>query len=353
MGMLAALAAGAAVSVSGKASPGAKVVQVSGTDDPKFITRGVVITPADLTLRDWPERAKKAGLTTIGLHHGASPSVVRQYIASDTGREFLANCRKLGLQVEYELHAMRELLPRDLFDTDPDLFRMNDKGERTPDTNLCVHSDRALEIASQNAVALGRAMRPTTSRYFLWGDDGAPWCRCPNCAPLSDSDQALIVENRLLSALRRDDTKAQVAHLCYENTFSPPKEIKPDAGVFLEFAPLSLYGGKHTKDEKDLARALAILDANLRIFPRDTAQILEYWLDVSAWSHWTKPAVELRIDKEALARDLDAYAARGIRHITTFAVYIDAEYVAQYGDRPLYGYSAALMANRESVGPSG
>ena len=48
--------------------------RVSGTDGSKeavkslFATRGVVLVPSDLSLADWPERAKEAGLTTIALH---------------------------------------------------------------------------------------------------------------------------------------------------------------------------------------------------------------------------------------------------------------------------------------------
>jgi hypothetical protein len=44
------------------------------------------------------------------------------FIGSPAGREFLAKCARLGLEVEYELHAMRELLPRVLFATEPGLF---------------------------------------------------------------------------------------------------------------------------------------------------------------------------------------------------------------------------------------
>ena len=82
--------------------------------------------PEDLTLQDWPERAHRAGLTTIALHHGrlAQDSCPRAE-QSDAGQSFLARCGQLGLQVEYELHAMKELLPRDLFPKDPTLFRAN------------------------------------------------------------------------------------------------------------------------------------------------------------------------------------------------------------------------------------
>jgi hypothetical protein len=60
-------------------------------------------------------------------------------------------------------------------------------------SNICVHSPAALDIAAENAVAIARTLRPTTGRYFYWGDDGKPWCRCPQCKGLSDSDQATLL----------------------------------------------------------------------------------------------------------------------------------------------------------------
>ena len=110
---------------------------------PAFATRGVVLVPEDLTLYDWPERAQRAGLTTIALHHGSSPTAVVRAVQSDAGQSFLERCRQLGLQVEYELHAMKELLPRDLFSKEPTLFRANDNKERTL-TPTCVSIPRLL-----------------------------------------------------------------------------------------------------------------------------------------------------------------------------------------------------------------
>jgi len=306
----------------------------ANTRQPFFKTRGVVLIPDDLTWADWPERAKAAGLTTIGLHHGASPNLVVKFVQSEIGQKFLEQCRKLNLHVEYELHAIKELLPRELFALDPTLFRMNEKGERVADSNLCVHSEIALEIAAEHAVGLAKILRPTTDRYFFWGDDGRPWCRCPKCAGLSDSDQALILENHLLKTLHALNPKAQLAHLAYSNTLPPPKQIKPAHGVFLEFAPLEM---RHRRLEAKFVdppnrRFLDALDANLEVFERDSAQALEYWLDVSMQSDWKKPAKKLVLDQTVLAADLDIYGARGIRHVTTFAVFIDADYVKRFGE---------------------
>ena len=331
---LAGWAAGAAWAALGAAPRDRSAGLAQLRDRAFFETRGVVLTPDDLTLEDWPQRAKEAGLNTIGLHHGQSPRAVADFVRSAKGAAFVAQCRQSGLRLEYELHAMRELLPRDLFGKNPSLFRMNEKGERTPDANLCVHSGEAMRIAAENALALARLLQPATGRHFFWGDDGRPWCRCPRCVPFDDSDQALILENRILKELRRGSPKAQLAHLAYSNTLSAPRQIKPDGGIFLEFAPIDrrydLPLG--AKEDPAHARLVQALEANLKVFGSRQAQVLEYWLDVSRFSHWRKPAVALPFDDKVFTADLDFYGARGIRHVTTFAVYIDADYVQRYGE---------------------
>ncbi len=298
-----------------------------------FQTRGVVLVPNDLTLVDWPERAAKAGLTTVSLHH-LVPSVVEKYVDSPEGKVFLDKCAKLGLEVEYELHAGKELLPRKMFAQEPDLFRMMQNGQRTPDANLCVHSARALEIAAASAVRIAKKLKPTTSRYYFWGDDGGAWCFCPKCGRYSDSEQALILENYLLGELRKVDPKATLAHLAYLRTIAAPKKVKPVPGIFLEFAPINRKYDKPFAQQFKLKDngTLKALEENLAVFPVETAQVLEYWLDVSLFSNWRKPHVKLPWRPDVMTADAKTYAQLGIRHVTTFAVYIDADYVKTHGD---------------------
>ncbi len=307
----------------------------------RFRSRGVVISPADLTLADWPERASRAGLTVMAL--GAAPSTLIEFVGTDAGKAFLAKCRKLGLQVEYEMHAMFQLLPRSLFAGSPELFRMDDEGKRNPDGNLCVHSERALAIVCRNAVKTCRALKPTTHRYFLWCDDGQRGCRCPKCRGFSDSEQALIVENRMIKAIRKLDPKARLAHLAYTHTMSAPVKVKPERGIFLEFAPFTRSWRQPLSDPSNRPD-LDALNANLEVFSAADAHVLEYWLDVSLFSSWKKPAVKLPFDERVLEADLKVYAARGIRSVTTFAAYMDAEYVKSHGEPPIQAYGRALCA---------
>jgi hypothetical protein len=297
-----------------------------------FKTRGVVLIPDDLTWPEWPERAAHAGLTTIALHHGSSVFEVIQFIESERGSEFTAKVRKLGLQMEFELHAMSDLLPRSLFDSDKSLFRMNEGGERSRESNLCVHSAPALEIVAENAVAISRRLHPSTGRYFFWGDDGAPWCRCRQCGEFTDSEQAVLLENHLIKELRRVDPRAQLAHLAYANTLAPPKKIRPAPEIFLEYAPINRRYNEPYARQTGGGDAFKNLDANLAVFPSNTAQILEYWLDVSRFSGWRRPAKKLPWNREVFLADLNSYAARGIKNVTSFACYIDADYLKLYGE---------------------
>lgn len=77
---------------------------------------------------------------------------------------------------------------------------------------------------------------------------------------------------------------------------------------------------------------LHALDANLQVFPKDSAQVLEYWLDVSRFSKWRRPAVRLPWNKDVFRADVESYRKRGIRHLTTFAAWVDADYQQRFGD---------------------
>ena len=313
-----------------------------------FQTRGIVLVVRDLSTLDWPGRAKRAGLTTIATH--IFPHEVVTFVQTSEGRTFLEGCRKLGIQVEHELHAMSDLLPRSLFDKDPAMFPMNEQGDRVRAFNLCIHSENAVRLVCENAVKYARLLRPTTGRYFYWIDDGQPMCRCGKCRGLSDSDQALVLENRMLAALREADPRATLAHLAYARTLPPPRAVKPSPGVFLEVAPISRRYDRPLSDRQARPPAgpshgelLDLLDANLEVFGRQGAQALEYWLDLSRFSGWRRENVrKLPWNAEVFADDVGTYAKRGIRHLTSFGAWLDGDYVKRFGEPPVDEYGAAM-----------
>jgi hypothetical protein len=307
-----------------------------------------VITPEDLSWKAWPIRAASAGLNMIALH-GSSPKRIINFVKSVEGKQFLKECYQYRLDVEYELHAMRELLPRAVFKSRPDFFRMNEKGQRTADSNLCVHSDGALQMASDNAVEISQVLNPTSGRFFYWGDDGAPWCRCSKCGEFSDSEQALLLENHLIGKLRKRWPGAQLAHLAYARTIESPKKVKPRPGVFLEYAPINRRYDLPYDQQTSGKDLIDLLRQNLEVFPKTTAQVLEYWMDVSRFSHWTRPAVKLPWYREAFQADVQTYARLGIQSATSFGVFIDAGYISRFGEpAELFQYGDGLRGIRLS-----
>ena len=311
-------------------------------EESHYQMKGVVLAVEDLATVDWPKLAHENGINTIGTH--INPGQVKAFIDSPEGQRFLEGCEKYGIAVEHQLHAMKELLPRDLFNEDPEMFRMNEAGERTPDFNCCVHSEKALEIIAQKAAEFAVALPATNHRYYYWLDDGAPTCQCEKCLQYTASEQALIIENSMIGAIRQVDPEAKLAHLSYFNTMDAPRKVKPAEGIFLEFAPFLRVWDKPLTDgeahgprtgEMTHADNMKYLKDNLEVFPVEDAVILEYWLDVSLFSGWKKPAVELPWNKEVFESDIDTYAKLGIRNVTTFAVYMDSAYFAAYPD-PVY-----------------
>lgn len=308
-------------------------------NDSVFKTRGIILDVNDLSTVDWPKKAKEAGLTTIGTH--ITPSQVAEFFQTEKGKQFLKECKDYGIEIEHELHAMHDLLPRELFEVDSTMFRMDEHGKRKADFNLCVHSEKALETVANNAVKYAKILPSTTNRYYFWIDDGQPMCHCNLCKEYSDSEQALILENQIVKALKHEiNPKASLAHLAYVNTLDAPRKVKPEPGIFLEFAPIHRTWDKPLTEGSALgwdkntpithAKYLEKLDENLAVFPVETAQVLEYWLDVSLFSKWKKPAVELPWHNDVFLKDIDVYAKRGIRNITSFAVYMDADYFQSF-----------------------
>ena len=193
---------------------------------------------------------------------------------------------------------MGALLPRELFSEDSTMFRMDKHGHRVPDFNCCPHSEKALEIIASNAAKFAEALPATNHRYYFWLDDNSEPCYCPECKELSASDQALIIENRMLESIRKVDPEATLAHLAYQATLPPPVKVKPSEGIFLEFAPIERQWDRPLTDLDAPGRkgrmshreAIGYLEDNLKVFPAETAVVLEYWLDVSRASGWKKPA---------------------------------------------------------------
>lgn len=310
--------------------------------------RSVILTTHDLLEPRWAAEMAGAGLNTLLLHAVRLPHDIDELINfrnSDAGRRLSGKCREHGIQVEYQMHTASWLIPRMLFHESPELFRMDLRGNRTSESNFCMSSERAWEIADARAQELAKALPSDTGRYLLFGDDVAQGtCHCPDCAPFTASDQALIFANRLLTAIRRVHPVAQVSYLAYHATLNAPRAVRPEQGVFVEFAPIQRCY-RHTIDDPGCAvnrTQIQALDSLLEWFGNVPLHITEYWLDASRHSGWQRPFKGIPTDLGIMQRDIAAYVRMGASSIASYAVGCDADYWKAYGEPPVQQYGRAL-----------
>jgi len=172
------------------------------------------------------------------------------------------------------------------------------------------------------------------------------WCQCPSCRELTPSDQSLIFANALAESLKSINDRAQVPYLAYSNALLPARQVKPAEGVFLQYAPIQRCFEHSIGDGscKTNQPCIEALDRLTECFNSDEAEILEYWLDASLFSKYKKPTVKLPFTERILKEDISFYAKKGIKRISTFGVWLDAEYVSNHGLPPIASYGKQLKA---------
>ena len=298
--------------------------------------------------RTWIDRMADAGVDILGLHptggKSAAASLERLVAELETPRfrELLDYAAERGLEIEYEMHAASYLMPRSLFDSHPEYFRMNEQGERIPDANFCVTNPEALELYAKNAALLARRLYRSRSDYYFWMDDTrGKTCCCPNCAAYSVAEQQLLVLNRVLRELRRDDPEARLAHIAYLDCLDVPQRVRAEEGIFLEFAPMERHICRTdpTHDTSVAEREACMMEPLLDAFGRKGAKVLEYWLDNSLFSRWKKPPKPFSADRAVVQAELLAYQNAGFETAATFGCFLGEDYEALHREPDITPYT--------------
>ena len=302
----------------------------------------LIIHPDELN-KEWVLHAHETGIDVIGIH---SVGNVKAHVnlandlnlfTSPNFMEAVDLAYKLGMAIEYEVHAVSYLLPRELFETHPEYFRMDENGVRTNHCNFCASSEESLNIIAKNAVKLAKLLYRSTSDYYFWTDDikGA-YCKCEKCKDLSPSDQNLILMNAIIKELRKDNPKARIAYLAYYDSVDLPTKIKPEDGVFLEYAPY----------ERDLFKPASIVNSKeinkmkrlLKFFGKENSTVLEYWVDNSYFSKYEKPPKKLTPNNQMIKEDIKFYRDIGFENISSFACFLGDDYKKLFGKADLSAF---------------
>jgi len=230
-----------------------------------------------------------------------------------------------GIAAEYGGHVLQILLPRERFQSAPEMFPAADDGARMAHGNLCVSNPAALELVREGALKYVGDF-PENSLLHIWGADvwrGA-WCRCGSCRELAPQLQYMDVVNAVAESLAARGAGAPpVAYLAYHDTLEPHPGLRPLPNVWFEWAPRERCYSHAIDDPaceinppiiESLKRYLEIFDGRAHIF--------EYYADAILFGGlaFATPAV--------IARDLRAYHALGITSISclTFGAFSTLAY---------------------------
>lgn len=312
--------------------------------------RGFIINPEDLS-KPLLFRLAACGMNELGIHSGGgrrASELIEKTLAwhrLESTQELFRLAAEMDIMVEYDEHALRTLVPANLFSEHPDWFRMDEKGQRVSDFNICASNEEALSFVSQRASWLAGALNTPSHRHAYWIDDVTnAACHCRKCKNLKPADQALRITNAVLKGLRAVDHKAIIGFLAYNDAMDVPERTFPEKGVYLEYAPINRDSNAAINDPssaKNRAETAKLRDM-LQLFGTENARVLEYWMDNSRFSNWTKPPKRFTLNAEIMRRDVNYYYEMGFRDMTSFGCYLGPEYEALYGKAPIEEYCAVL-----------
>ncbi|MCR5262740.1 MAG: DUF4838 domain-containing protein [Clostridiales bacterium] len=306
---------------------------------------GLTILYEDLCT-EWVTLCREAGIDSLCVHKLARPgedslSVLLGELDAPHGRDVIEALAENGIDAPYELHALDHLLPRPLFAGHPDWFRMNGEGRRTPDMNLCASSGEALDALAENTYALAKKLRQPSSRYHLWLDDAnGGSCGCPECSKMNSSDQYIRILSAMLKGLRAYDPKAEISFLSYGTVLDVPT-VKPEEGIFLEFAPMDRDHDKamDAPDHPRGARYIALMGELLKIFDPKSSEVLEYWLDDALYSGYRRPPVKVPFNEAVCEADCAMYRGAGFGCVRSFGSFMGKDYFELFGEPPVRRYA--------------
>ena len=303
--------------------------------------KGIVILAEDYCPH-WEKLFLEEKPHSVGIHFRPFDYPMKEYLARINAAPFRRSLEKLeqaGILVEHELHAGIWLLPRELYKKEPLLFRWNGE-KRDPSLNYCFSSERASEIVSERAYLLAKNLHQHSTNYYIWPDDSLNGlCSCENCKDLSGADQAMLFANAVVRGLRAWSPNANCSYLAYGDALQTPS-VKPEKGVFLEFAPINRNFSKPLAADDEKNNAYRALLTNLcKVFKVQQTQILDDYLDISLQCGWkTQNSREVIFYEDVLRADLQYYQEHGIETVKTFAAYANADYFEKYDDSPFRSF---------------
>ena len=136
-------------------------------------------------------------------------------------------------------HSVPLMLPKELFASKPELFRMDQTGKRVPDGNVCVSNPQTVNLCADVVMQWFRD-HPESEYFTVMGQDiwGGAWCSCDRCKPYTASEQNVILINGIHQILRKQGVNGRCAYAAYRDTLRCDlNRVRMDSEVRVGYAP--------------------------------------------------------------------------------------------------------------------
>ena len=157
------------------------------------------------------------------------------YISDDWG----------GSPTEYcvnSVHTMQWIITRDMFDSHPEYFGCDDKGNRSMNRQPCFSNDDVFQLTVNFAKNF---FSQYNTIFSVSQNDGMSFCQCDKCRAFNkahgntDSASMISFVNRVAAEVRKDYPDARFETLAYQDTLTPPKNLEIADGVVIRMCPIN------------------------------------------------------------------------------------------------------------------
>ncbi len=132
------------------------------------------------------------------------------------------------------------------FERKPEMFALVDGERRLPPYNPCLTDPDAFELIVADILAAARARPNCVLISVSQGDGAGMFCQCPECRAVIGREgyAGLMLDfvNRVARRVAAEFPRVRISTLAYNETRTPPANIRPDANVVIQLTDETLLG---------------------------------------------------------------------------------------------------------------
>lgn len=143
----------------------------------------------------------------------------------------------------HTVHSLQWIITRDMFDSHPEYFGCDDKGNRSVNRQPCLSNEDVLNITVK--FAEDNFFSQYNNIFSVSQNDGMSFCQCEKCKAFNKAhggtDAASMINfvNKVAEKVREKYPNARFETLAYQDTLTPPENLEIADGVVIRMCPIN------------------------------------------------------------------------------------------------------------------